>query len=70
MKNISSPSPALRLLHRSREAAAALGISERSLWKLAKEGRIPVVRVGRSVRYDERDLVDFVDASKQNGVRT
>jgi excisionase family DNA binding protein len=33
-----------------REAAAQLSISQRTLWKLAKDGRIPCVNVGTGGR--------------------
>ena len=36
-----------RLALRPAEAARALGLSERTLWTLADEGRIPSVRVGK-----------------------
>lgn len=35
---------------RPREAAKALGISARHLWKLTKDGYIPCVRVGSGTR--------------------
>lgn len=35
---------------RPREAAKALGISERHLWQLTKDGQIPCVRVGSGTR--------------------
>jgi hypothetical protein len=35
-----------KLLWTSREAAAALSLSERTLWKLTNEGDIPCVRIG------------------------
>ncbi len=34
-----------------REASRLLSISERALWTLTDSGTIPVVRLGRSVRY-------------------
>jgi len=43
--------PVPRLALRPREAAIALGISERALWKLTAEGVIPVVKIGRSKLY-------------------
>jgi excisionase family DNA binding protein len=55
-------------LWRPREAAEALKISERSLWDLTKRGQIPVVRLGRSVRYDPRDLAAWIEQQKQNAV--
>jgi excisionase family DNA binding protein len=54
-----------RLLLTAREAAAYLAISERTLWSLtAPRGPIRVVRIGRTVRYDRRDLLVFVDTRK------
>ena len=34
-----------------REAASLLSISERQLWQLTKDGKIPAVRLGNCVRY-------------------
>ena len=58
----------LPLLLRPREAALFLGISERSLWSLGDSGAIPVVRIGRSVRFDRRDLIAWVDRQKNRAV--
>lgn len=52
-----------RLL-RPREAAEWLKISERTLWTLNQRGELPAVRIGRNVRYDLADLIEFVDARK------
>ena len=66
----------LRLLLTAREAARALAMSERTLWSLTKretergiEGEIPALRIGRSIRYDVRDLQAWIDAHKGNGGR-
>lgn len=48
----------------ARQAAAALSISERTLWGLTHRGDIPCVRIGRSVRYDPDDLKAWVDQQK------
>ena len=54
-----------RLLLTPREAARAMAVSERTLWGWSEpRGPIPVVRIGRSVRYDYRDLVAFIDFAK------
>lgn len=49
----------------ARDAAAFLGIGERTLWKLANAGEIPAVRFGigkrKSVRYRRGDLVDWIE---------
>jgi excisionase family DNA binding protein len=50
-----------RLLLTPRQAAAALSISERTLWQLTRDGAVRRVRIGRAVRYDPRDLQDYID---------
>lgn len=46
--------PSLAL--RPREAAKALGVSERTLWTLTKRGEIPHLRLGRAVIYPVETL--------------
>ncbi|MBI1348992.1 helix-turn-helix domain-containing protein [bacterium] len=50
-------------LFTAREAAAFLRISERTLWKLTKEGRIKATRINRRVLYSFACLELFVDAN-------
>lgn len=52
----------------SPKAAAFLAISERKLWNLKDSGEIPHVPIGSSVRYDRRDLIDWINAKKKGGV--
>lgn len=47
-----------------KQAAARLAISERKLWSLAHEGRIPAVKFDRVVRYDVADLDGFIQTMK------
>ena len=56
-----SPNAPLMML---RDAAAVLAISPRKLWQLTKDSMIPCVRIGRSVRYDPRDLAAYVERAK------
>jgi excisionase family DNA binding protein len=59
-----------RLLLKGREAAEALGISERTLWELTARKEIPVIRLpgrgkeARSLRYDVEDLRAWIDRQK------
>jgi excisionase family DNA binding protein len=46
------------------EAAQALRISQRSLWQLAKEGKVPCIRIGRRKLYAAADLAAFIEAMK------
>ena len=41
---------------RPREAAKALGISDRLLWQWTHDGKIPHLRVGRAVLYPRAEL--------------
>ncbi len=55
----------VRRLITSKEAAKYLCISERTLWQLSKDGKIPIVRVKkRVVRYDIADLGAFIEQQK------
>lgn len=56
--------PADSLLLSARDAAKQLAISEKTLWSLSKAGRLPVVRIGRNVRYARADLLAFIDRAK------
>jgi excisionase family DNA binding protein len=58
------PEACVEPLLTAREAAAFLRISERSLWQFAKDGDVRSIRFGRSLRYDKRDLLAFIDAMK------
>ena len=60
---LSNPRPA-RLLVTAREAADLLAISTRTLWTLTNVGDIPVVRIGRCVRYDVADLQAWIESRK------
>ena len=55
-----------RLL-KSKQSAAYLAISERKLWAMAKAKIIPVVHLGRAVRYDRQDLDAFILKAKSGG---
>jgi predicted DNA-binding transcriptional regulator AlpA len=61
-----------RLTLRPRQAAAALGISERTLWSLtAPRGPIPCVRIGagkrKTVLYPADALRDWLRAQARQG---
>jgi excisionase family DNA binding protein len=53
------------LLLKPPEAAKVLRISERTLWELKKQGEIRHVQIGRSVRYDPRDLQAWIENQKR-----
>ena len=65
-KNISDPCLSLR----PREAAAALGISERLLWSLTASGQIPHLKVGRAKLYPVNVLTDWLTRQAEGKVKT
>ncbi len=55
------------LLLRTHEAAKLLQISERKLYYLLKDGTIPVVRFGRSVRVSKSAILRYIQQQEQQG---
>jgi excisionase family DNA binding protein len=51
-----------RLLYRTPEAAAVLGISDRKLRELIAAGRLPCVHIDAAVRVRRSDLLKFVES--------
>lgn len=47
--------------------AAYLSVSEREVWRMGKEGIIPTIRIGRCVRFDVRDLDEWIEKQKETG---
>mgnify|MGYP001367832384 CR=1 FL=1 len=58
-----------RLL-RPKQAADALGISQRSLWQLTNSENLPSVRIGRLVRYDPAELKLWLQQSGRGRATT
>jgi predicted DNA-binding transcriptional regulator AlpA len=54
---------------RPKDAAHALGISERLLWSKTKSGHVPHVRIGRSVVYPIHLLRRYLDDQAKGGAR-
>jgi excisionase family DNA binding protein len=50
-----------RLALRPREAAKALGVSERTLWSWTQQGRVPCKRIGKAVLYPVDALRRWLD---------
>ena len=42
------------------DVAARLGVTKQRVYDLAREGIIPHVRLGRSIRFAQEDIEDFV----------
>ncbi len=55
-----------KLLLSPREAARALGISERTLWTITQSREVPSLRIGRLVKYRPEALAAWL-AEKEKG---
>jgi excisionase family DNA binding protein len=53
----------------ARQAAEHLAISTRTLWSITARGELPVVRIGRAVRYRPADLAAYVERLAQGAGR-
>lgn len=49
-----------RLAVTYREAGESIGVCERVVWQLVKDGTLKAVRIGRSVRIPVSDLERFI----------
>ena len=56
------------LAMRPREAAKALGISERLLWEWTNRGVVPHVRMGKVILYPVDSLRDWLQRQAQKGI--
>ena len=66
MNEVNQREPALLLT--PRDAARTLAVCERTLWERTQpRGPIPVVRIGRAVRYAVSDLQSWIDDQTQGG---
>ena len=69
-KHLNSIAPVVdqsrRLLLSYYEAAETLGICERAVWQLVKDGELRAVRIGRSVRIPVKELNQFVADRSQS----
>jgi excisionase family DNA binding protein len=53
------------LAMRPREAATALGISERLLWEWTDRGQVPHIRMGKAILYPVESLRDWLKQQAQ-----
>lgn len=60
LSNIGNDIPEV-LAYGPRDAAKALGISERLLWTITKAGKIPYRRIGKRILYPVRLLQEWLE---------
>ncbi|MFT7474276.1 MAG: excisionase family DNA binding protein [Verrucomicrobiales bacterium] len=48
----------------TKEAASALGLTPRTLYRLIDEGQLPAYRFGRVIRLKQTEIDSFVDNSR------
>ena len=57
-------------LHSPAEVADALGVKAQCVRDLALRGELPCVKVGRRVRFTDKDLAAWIEAHRRQGVRS
>jgi len=62
----SSSDGGTRLAVTYREAGDSIGVCERVIWQLVKDGKLKAVRIGRSVRIPVSELERFVSAPAES----
>ena len=65
--DLNVPAPCLAL--RPRDAARALGVSERTLWTWTERGDVPHVRLGKAVLYPIHLLQEWLAKQAQADAR-
>jgi excisionase family DNA binding protein len=61
------PEPSVEpMLLTTRQAARSLNLSERTLYAITKRGDLPVVRIGKAVRYDPADIRVWIESAKKS----
>jgi excisionase family DNA binding protein len=55
---------------RPRAAAAALGISERTLWAWTQSGGVPHLRIGKAILYPVDGLRRWLDGQSTSSAKT
>ena len=53
------------MLLNTRQAATLLNISERTVFSLIKEGKLPSVKIGRCLRFSVADLEAFIAQARE-----
>jgi hypothetical protein len=66
MTKTTNTTEPIRLLVDAREAAAALGVCEKTLWTHTRpRGTIPCIRIGKRTLYSVRDLERWIDSEQE-----
>ena len=50
----------MNTLLKIQEVAEKLSISENQVYVLKATGKLPFIKIGRSTRFDEEDIADFI----------
>jgi excisionase family DNA binding protein len=55
---------ATKKLKSPKEVAQLLSVSEKTVWKMAREGRVPHHRFGRLIRFSDEDIEQLYAQSR------
>lgn len=60
-----SQTPERHGLVTAQELSDTLAVPRSSIWRLAREGTIPCVRIGRNLRFDQEAVMEALSASSE-----
>ena len=63
-RDTGANSPGIRLL-RAEQVAEMLGCSKWFVYALAQDGKLPSINIGRAVRFDPKDVMEFVNQHRR-----
>lgn len=46
-----------------------LNLSKPTIYRLVENGEIPVIRIGGSLRFEEREIEDFINSKRERRTR-
>ena len=52
----------------AKAVAEVTGFTEDFIWKLARQGRIPFIKVGRSYRFNVEEVIEALKAQSQEAI--
>ena len=60
---VNEPPPLLT----TKDVARLLAVSPRKVWELSNCGELPPIRIGRAVRFDQKDVELFIKRRRKEG---
>ena len=64
MKRPPEQAPIVNPLLTIIQTAKILGVTDRTVWALTKQGQLPSIKIGHSRRYAQEDVIAYIDRQR------